>query len=166
MGGETILRNLGPLRQARGHHPPADRALQRAEAEDQPQPPLQLRAEGAAPQKPEERQQIGRPDHAPEQPVAPFPPEDGLELVERHAGIEFAILRDGLVGLEGSGPLLLAERRQRAGDRLPLDNRKSQLGQARGAADQHHDRDQRRDREQPPPHGAAMRGLRCGTGGH
>ena len=45
MGGQTILRDFDPLRQPRGHHPPADRALQRAEAEDQPQPPPQIRAQ-------------------------------------------------------------------------------------------------------------------------
>src|SRR5216684_1412270 len=98
MGGETNLRNLDPLRQPGGHHPPADRALQRAKAEDQPQPPPQVRAQDTAPEEPEKRQQITDADHAPEQPVAPFPPEDGLELRQIHAGVEFAILRYSLVG--------------------------------------------------------------------
>ncbi len=147
MGGETIMRNLDPLRKPGRHHPPADHALQCAETEDQPQPPPQVGAQSAAPQEPEKRQQIGDPDHAPEQPVAPFPPENRLELGEIHAGVEFAILRNGLVGVERLRPLLLIERRQRAGDRLPLDDRKPGFGETRGAADQHHDRDQRGDRK-------------------
>ena len=115
--------------------------------------------------KPEKRQQIGNPDHAPEQPVAPFPPENRLELGQIHAGVEFAILRDGLVGVERLRPLLLIERRQRAGDRFPLDDREPGFGQTRGAADQHHDRDQGGDREQPPSDGAVWR-LLCGNSGH
>src|ERR1700709_1933646 len=85
MRRQPILRDLDPVGEARGHHPPADRTLQRAETEDQPQPPLQLGSEHAAPEEEQERQQIDRADHAAEQPVAPFPPEDGLELAETHA---------------------------------------------------------------------------------
>ena len=48
MRRQPILGDLGPVREARGHHPPADRALQRAEGKDQPQPLLQLGAERAA----------------------------------------------------------------------------------------------------------------------
>src|SRR5579863_9770140 len=49
-------------------------------------PPPQLTAEKSAPKEVKEREQIGHADHAPEQPVAPFPPEDCLELIETHAG--------------------------------------------------------------------------------
>src|ERR1700709_2489679 len=115
MRGEAKLRDLDPLRQARRHHPPADRALQRAEAEDDPQPALQLKAQRAAPEKKKERQQIGDADEAAEQPVAPLPPEDGLELVEIHAGVEFAILRDGLIARKRLTPLRVIQRRQRSG---------------------------------------------------
>ena len=166
MRRQPILRDLGPLREAGGDHPPADRALQRAEAEDQPQPPLQLGTQHAAPQEEQERQQIDRADHAPEQPVAPFPPEDGLEFRKAHAGVEFAILRDGLVALERLRPLRLRQRRQRAGDRLPLDDRQAGFREPRGAADQHHDRDQGGDRKQPPSDGAACGASLCGTSGH
>ena len=98
--------------------------------------------------------------------MAPFPPENRLELAESHAGVEFAILRDGLVGVERLLPLLLIERRQRAGDRLPLYNRKPGFGEPRGAADQHHDRDQRGDRDEPPTDGAVVRCLGRGNIGH
>src|SRR5258705_5612271 len=122
MSGQTVLRDFHRMRKSGRHHPPADPALQRAETEDQPQPSPQPRAQSAAPQEPEKRQQIGNPDRAPQQPMAPLPPENGLELGKTHAGVEFAILRDGLVGFERLPPLLLTERRQRAGERLPLDN--------------------------------------------
>src|SRR6185437_9888322 len=117
--------DLDPHRQARGDHPPADHALQAAKREDPPQPPLQPAAKRAAPQEPEERQQVDQSNHAPEQAMAPLPPEDRLELAQSHAGVEFAILRDRLVALKSLRPLLLAERRQRAGDRLPFGDRKT-----------------------------------------
>jgi hypothetical protein len=98
--------------------------------------------------------------------VAEFPPENRLELGEIHAGVEFVILRDGLVGFEGLRPLLLIEGRQSTGDRFPLDNRKPGLGQPRGAADQHHDRDQGCDRDQPPSDSAVVGCLLSGNTGH
>src|SRR4051812_33430701 len=119
MGGETNLRDLDPLRQARCHHPPAYRALQRAEGEDDPQLALQVATQSAAPEEPQKRQQIGDADKAAEQPVAPLPPEDDLEFIETHAGVEFAILRDGLIALKRLAPLSVIKRRQRSGDRLP-----------------------------------------------
>src|SRR5437016_2564296 len=90
MRRQPILGDLGPLREARRDHPPADPTLQRAEGEDHPQPPFQLSTQRAAPQEVQERQKIDRADRAPEQAVAPFPPEDGLELCKAHAGVEFA----------------------------------------------------------------------------
>ncbi len=156
MGGETILRNFHALRKPGGHHPPADDALQRAEAEDQREPPPQFPTQNATPEKPEKRQQISNADHAPEQPVAPFPPENRLEFGKTHAGVEFTILRNGLVGVERLRPLLFTQGRQSSADRFPLDDRKPGFGETRGAADQHHDRDQRCDPEQPPSDSADL----------
>src|SRR4029077_13726142 len=102
----------------------------------QPQPPPQLRAQDSAPQEPEERHEIGDADKPPEQPVAPFPPEDRLELIETHAGVELTILRNGFVGFESLAPLCPTERRQGAGDGFPFDDRKPRFGQARGPPDQ------------------------------
>ncbi len=165
MRGETILRDFDPSGEPRGHHPPADRALQPAKPENDPQPALEIAAlQPAPPQKPQEGQQIDPADHAPQQPVAPFPPEDGLELVEAHAVVEFAILRNGLVGLERIRPCLLGQRRQGASHRLPLDDRQSGFGEARGAADQHHGDDQGRDGHEPDPHGTQMTRLNGAVG--
>ncbi len=157
---EPILRDFNPSGEPRCHHPPADRALQPAKPENDPQPALEIAAlQPAAPQKPQERQQVDRADHAAQQPMAPLPPEDGLELVETHAVVEFAILRNGLVGLERIGPRLLGQRRQGTGHRLPLDDRQPGLGETGGAADQHHGDDQGCDGHEPDPHGTQMTGL-------
>ena len=164
MRGQPILRDFGALRQARGDHPPADRALQPAETEDDPQPLFQFGRERAAPQKEKERHQISKADEAAEQPMAPLPPENRLELGQAHAGIEFTILRDGFVSLEGGRPLRLVKRRQCAGDGFPLDDRQPGFGEPRRAADQHHRENQHRHGDQPPSHGAKLGHLRhCGT---
>ena len=99
--------------------------------------------------------------------MAPFPPEDGLELVERHAGIEFAILRDFLVGLEG----LRSIAAWLSGGSVPVTGFHSTIESPDSVS-----------RVAPPTstmmaisaaidsshhlHGAAMRGLVCGNSGH
>ena len=108
MHGEAILRDLGALAQAGGDHPPADYALQSAEHEDQPQPASFNSARQAA-------HATGRyrngsrntaPSGAAEQPVTPFPPEDGLELGQGSCRlVDLLILRDRLDRPpEGVGP--------------------------------------------------------------
>jgi hypothetical protein len=77
-----------------------------------------------------------------------------------------AILRDGLVAREGLLPLRVVERRQCTGDRLPLHDRQSGFGEPRRTADQHHDRDQGGNRDQPPFDGSGRRGLEGGMSGH
>src|SRR6185503_15958876 len=112
-----------------------DRALEGAEAEDRREAPAQAGLDPAAPQEPEEREQEDCPDHAAEQSVRPLPPEDGLELAERHAAIEQLVLRDRFVLVELGLPRGLRQRRDRAADRLPLGDRKAGLGEPRRAAD-------------------------------
>jgi len=160
---QPILRDLDALGQARRDHPPPHRTLQRTEREDAPQPTFQVAGQKAAPHEPQERQQIDQTDHPPEQAVAPFPPEDGLELMQRHAGIEFAILRDRLIALERLVPLLLVERRQRSGHRLPFDDGKAGFRKTRRATDQHHQRDQSRQDHEPPAHRANASGRGAGA---
>ena len=83
MRRQPILRDLDPIGEAGGHHPPADRALQRAESEDRS---TAARRSPAAIQPRHRNQRNGSRNAAPisraEQPVRPFPPEDGLELGE------------------------------------------------------------------------------------
>jgi hypothetical protein len=157
---EAVLRHADAVREAGGHHPPAHRTERRSHSEDDPQPRAQRRLEGAAPQEKKERQQE-RGAHEPRQhAVRPFPPVDGLELIEAHACIALAVLRDLLVLVELGLPGRLIERRQHAGDRLPFNDGEAGLGEPGRAAHHHRHHHQRRDRQQPQPHGAALGGCR------
>ena len=151
MRRQPILRNLDAIGEAGGDHPPANGALQRPEPEDEPEPRLQARRHPAAPEEPEKRQQERDADEPANEPVHPLPPIDRLELIEAHAAIELAVLRDGLVFLEFGLPLGLAERRQRAHDRPPFGDREPGFGEPRRAADEHHEEDERSDGIKPQP---------------
>jgi hypothetical protein len=52
--------------------------------------------------------------------MRPFPPEDGLELIEAHAALELGIFGDLLIGGERLLPVCVGERRHDPHDRLPL----------------------------------------------
>ena len=85
MQGEPVLADVDAIREARAHHVPADRALQRAEREDAGQPGRQRARHAAGGQEVEERHQEGYADQAAEEAMRPLPPEDELEGVEAHA---------------------------------------------------------------------------------
>ena len=97
----------------------------------------------------QERQQEDRAHDASQQPMEILPPEDALEARERHvvvAQAEFgrqAVLGERLV------PLRVVERRQRAHDGLPLDDRESGMREARHAAHHDHREHERAAGEQP-----------------
>jgi hypothetical protein len=90
-------------------------------------------------------------DYARQQPMRPFPPEDGLEAVERHVGIERGVLGDLPVEVEFGLPLCEIERRHDPRERLPLGDRQAGFGQPRRAADHHHREHQQRGQEEPRP---------------
>ena len=161
MRRQPILRDFDAVGEAGGDHPPADATLQRAEPENEPQRRPQRRFHPAAPQEPEKRQQKRHADQPAEQAMRPFPPIDGLELRETHAGIELAVLRDGLIFLELGLPPTFAERRQRAQHRLPLGDREAGFGEPGGAADQDHRQNQRGDGIEPQPDGAGVKFACC-----
>ena len=130
---------------------------------------LQRKAAAQLAHQPEgdERQREGDADEAPEEAVGPLPPEDGLESLERHAGIDDGVLRDGLVLVEGGEPIGLVERRYRAEQRLPFGDRQPAVGQTHRTADDDHAKDERGDEQQPHAHGGTgpRRGddvTRCG----
>ena len=85
---------------------------------------------------------------------------DELELVERHALVEHLVLRDLLVGLELGLPVGVAQRRDDAGDRLPLGDRQAGFGQAREAADHDHRQHHQRDDIEPDADGLQPVGRR------
>ena len=113
----------------------------------------------------DEGHEEGGADQPAEKAMRPFPPIDGLELFQAHAALDLGIFRDLLIGLESVRPVGLAERRNRAHDRLPLGDGKARIGEPRGAADQDHGDDESRDRAKPdaqrPKLPRPRRGLSC-----
>ena len=152
---QPLLRDLGALAQARGHHPPADDRLERQEAGGEGDLPAERALELAAPPEPQARNDKGRADDARQQAVAPFPPEDGLEALERHIRIERRELRDLLIAVELGLPFRAAQRRDHAGHRLPLGDREAGFGEPRRAADQNHEEDETGHRNEPEANGGS-----------
>ena len=166
MRSEAVLRDFGALGKPRRNHPPPDRTLQRAKPENEPQTRPQRGRHPTAPQEPDKRQEKSRADQPAEQTMRPFPPIDGLELTQAHAGIKRAVLRNGLIFRERVLPVARGKRRQRAHDRLPLGDREAGFRQPRRAADQNHRQHQRGDRIKPQPDRARVRVGRRIAGHH
>jgi hypothetical protein len=149
VGGEAFGRHPNPRLQPARHHPPADETLEPTEDEQAHARPRQAARKAAGKQQPDQRQGEGHAEEPAEQPVTPFPPEDRLEAGEGHVRIDHAILRDRAVAPEQIRPFRAAHRRQGAGYRLPIGDRKARSGQPRRPAEHHHPAHDRRDREQP-----------------
>ena len=155
MQREALWRDLRALAQARSHHPPADERLERQQAGRDGHLPPERALELASPPEEQARQDERRADDARQQPMRPFPPENALEAVERHVRIEPGVLRDLFVAVELGLPFRRVQRRNNAGDRLPLGDGEAGFGEPRRAADQHHEKNQARDGDQPETDGAA-----------
>ncbi len=97
---EPVLADRNAFNQPRCNHPPADEALQAAKRQQSDHAPFQRALESAG--QPEESQRDGdeKTDAAGQNAMRPFPPEDALERVERHALVELLILWDLLVFFE------------------------------------------------------------------
>ena len=67
-----------------------------------------------------------------------LPPEDALEALEVHVEVDLLELGRALVLLEQRLPFGLVQRRQRADQRLPLDDRQPGVREAGDAAHHHH----------------------------
>ena len=102
-----------------------------------------------APPEPEERHEKDEPDRPAEQAMEVLPPEDALELGERHALVDQLVLGRLPVLVEHRLPVGLGERRDRADERLPLDDRQPGVGEAGDAPDDDHRRDRERADEEP-----------------
>ena len=149
MDRQPVLTDADTVHEAAGDHPPADGALQAAEREQAEQARHQPALDPAGGPEQDERYKEDDADQAPEQAVAPFPPEDLLELVDRHALVDDLVLRNLLVFGEFFLPLDVADRRNHTMDRLPLGDRETRAGQARGAADDDHGDDHHDDGAEP-----------------
>src|SRR5216110_1878921 len=82
----------------------------------------------AAPEKPGKRNEKHASDQACQEPMRPFPPVDGFELIEAHSRMALAVLRDGLVLVEFGLPRGCIERGNNAGHGLPFDDREAGFG--------------------------------------
>ena len=161
MQRQSLLRHLGALAQARGDHPPADDRLEREQACRDGDLPPERAFKLASPPEPQGGQNERRADDAREQAMRPFPPEDGLEPIDRHVGIELGELRDLLVAVELGLPVRAAQRRKHSGDRLPLGDGEAGFGEPRRAADQHHEKDKARHGDEPETNSPAIVKARC-----
>ncbi len=159
MRGKHGRLDIDPVGEAALHHQPADRALRAAEQEQHDQPERIAARHGALRQEPQQWQRESDADQPAEQAVEIFPEIDVLERGERHALVHQHILRAVLIGIELGLPVGGAERRQRAGHRLPLGDRQARLGEPRDAADRHHQQNQPGNAEQPGRERARLGGY-------
>src|SRR5579871_5873920 len=105
VNGKPVLAYIGSLAEARGHHPPADCALQAAQRKHAGELPAERAADEAAREEPEERRKKNHREQAAKRAVRPFPSVDKLEVREAHALVDLAVLRDRLVFLEFGLPI-------------------------------------------------------------
>ena len=97
----------------------------------------------------EKGQQENDADGAPEQPVKILPPENALELVERHPLVHMPVFGSGLVLAKNLFPVGLRQRRNGADQRLPFGHREAGVREPRHTADHHHDEYERTAGKQP-----------------
>ena len=165
MQRQSLLRHLGALAQARAHHPPADNRLKRKQACRDGDLPAERAFKLASPPEPQSGQNECGAYNARQQAMRPFPPEDGLEPIERHVGIEPGELRDLLVAVELGLPLRCAQRGKHACDGLPLGDGEAGFGEPRRAPNQHHEKDKARHRDEPESNSPAIvKACRLGHG--
>ena len=87
MRRQPVLAHIDTGDEAALHHVPAERALQPAEHEQSEQPRQQCARYVAGEPEGEEGHKEGDADQAAEEAMSPFPPIDGLELIEAHAAL-------------------------------------------------------------------------------
>ena len=173
--GQPVLADIGAVYQAGCHHPPADGALQAAEQ----QQPDKLRFQGAlqpaARPEQQQRQREHGADPARQDTMRPFPPEDRLEVAERHVVVELLVFGNLLVLREFLLPFGIRQRRDDAVDRLPFGDRQAGIGEPRGAADQEQRKHHQQHEIEPAAHHRAVaalavarseRRVELGDGGH
>jgi hypothetical protein len=96
---------------------------------------------------------------AAEHPMEIFPPEDALELLQRHAVVDLLEFRCLLIFFKDFQPVRLGQGRQRADQRLPFDDRQAGMRQAGDAADHQRGENHRGANKKPDGDLAAGSGL-------
>lgn len=156
MGRESVGGDRGhAVFEPRGHHPPAHDALEADQHPDRQQPRRPARRQPPGGEETHEPQDEDEADHAAEEPVAPLPPVDELEVRECHALVHQLVLRALAVEVELRLPVCRAHRRDRPGHEVPLGDRQPRVGQPRQAADEDHCHHQHEDQPEPEPNPAA-----------
>src|SRR5215470_11752969 len=146
---QPILTDARIVHQPALDHVPADCALERAEQEYSAQARRKAAVDLSAEDEIKQRKQEHEADGPPQETMEILPPEDALELVERHAAIPLVILGRLLVLVEHLPPLRVAQRRNRTDDGLPFHDRQAGMGEARDSTYHHHCEHERAARKQP-----------------
>ena len=164
MGGEAVGAHVGPVDQPALHHVPAEQPLEPAEHTDEQHLERERAVEGAPDEEPEEGQDEGGAHRAAEQPVRIFEPEDRLETLQRHGGIERPVFGEAPVVGEERPPRVLADGRQRPHQRAPVHHGEPGVVEARDAAEHDHRQHQAGEAQQPAGDGAPLPGDVTGRG--
>ena len=149
MRHQPVLADIDPVGEAALDHVPAERPLRRAQQQNPAERRKELLRQPAAQPEIQKRYGVDDADQPSPEAVHVFPPVDRLEIGEAHAGVEQPVLRNMPVFLELRGPARGRERRQDAGDRLPLGDRQPGERQPGNAADDDHREDHCATAEQP-----------------
>src|SRR3990172_7635271 len=151
MSGEPVLAHARIVDEAAFHHIPTERALQSAEHENSTELPDVRAVKLSSQQEIQKRHQENKTDGATQQTMPVFPPENAFEILKAHAEVDLLVFGGLPVFLKCLLPCLLRERRQRADERLPFDDRQAGVREARDAS--HHDQREKYGAAQQKPCG-------------
>ena len=150
MRGQPVGRHIQHRpRQPRRHHPPAHSALNAAQDAGDQQLAGPARRDFLQGKETKEANCPDQPHETPQLTVAPFPPIDDLELVQRHALVLQLVLGNLAILVEFRLPLLGRHRRQRARHRPPFGDRQPAIGQPGQPAHRNHRHHQRKQHHEP-----------------
>ena len=137
------------LGDARGDHPPANRALHTAKCADKHQSAVPTSGDLTPHKEPEKADGPDKANHPAQLPMPPFPPVDHFEIRQLHPCILHFEFVDLLVFGKFALPVCLAQRGNRAGQGAPFGNRQTAVSQTGQAAHCDHHKHQRKEDHQP-----------------
>ena len=105
------MADIGPIHQAAGNHPPADRSLQAAKRQKSNEAEMITAGDRLLDPEPCKRKRKGQADQPTKDAMDIFPEEDGFEFIHRHTAIDELILGRGAIGLKFGFPLGRIHRR-------------------------------------------------------
>ena len=157
MSRKPVLTYIDAVSEPALDHEPAKRALCSSQNEKRSDPRYERPWNATSQKEDREGNEKYDPDKPSEKPVRPFPPIDGPEAVEAHAGIYQAVLRNMPVFVECVLPRGFAHRRHNAKDWLPFRDREAGARQAGGPSHDHHGEHEPRYCKKPDAHGLKPR---------